>query len=61
MTQSYVWQWWQAEEAKRKEMIETYMALLTKSLKVKNTEPKKSKLILGLGHPRTGTGRTGTA
>lgn len=59
MTKSYVWQWWQAEEAKRKEMIETYMSLLTKSLKIKNAEPeKKSKLILGVGHPRTGTGYT---
>jgi len=58
MTQSYVWQWYQAEEEKRKEMVETYLGLLTKSLNVKKEEPKKSKLILGLGHPRTGTGYT---
>lgn len=69
MTKSYVWQWWQAEEAKRKEMIETYMSLLTKSLKPKiivngGENPaqvsivKDSKLILGVGHPRTGTGYT---
>jgi hypothetical protein len=71
MTQSYVWQWYQAEEEKRKQMIETYMNLLTKSLKpkvivngketdasVEVTNTLGTKLILGVGHPRTGTGYT---
>lgn len=67
MTNSYVWQWYQAEEDLRKKMIDDYLSLLTKSLKVKfddgiiktiNINNKGSKLILGLGHPRTGTGYT---
>jgi hypothetical protein len=58
MTSGYVWQWYQAEEAKRKEMVETYMALLSKSIRSKQKVQKEQKLILGLGHPRTGTGYT---
>ena len=58
MTQSYVWQWYQAEEEKRKEMIETYISLLAKSLGMPKPVKKDTKLILGVGHPRTGTGYT---
>lgn len=60
ITRSYVWEWYQAEERKRKEMLDTYISLLTKSIRSKSSEKKdkESKLILGVGHPRTGTGYT---
>ena len=60
MTQSYVWQWYYAEEAKRKEMVDMYLNMLTqaKQAKIAAAVQKEAKLILGLGHPRTGTGYT---
>lgn len=60
MTQSYVWQWYYAEEAKRKEMVDMYLNMLTraKQTALAPVVQKESKLILGLGHPRTGTGYT---
>jgi hypothetical protein len=57
MTQSYVWQWYYAEEAKRKEMVDMYLNMLTRATQttLAPVVQKESKLILGLGHPRTGT------
>ena len=59
MTSSYVWQWYQAEEDLRKKMLDDYLVMLKRSLgMVKGPSKKGSKLILGVGHPRTGTGYT---
>ena len=59
MTSSYVWQWYQAEEDLRKKMLDDYLVMLKRSLGMADGPTKKgSKLILGVGHPRTGTGYT---
>ena len=58
------WQWYYSEEEAREKLINNYLSILQKSkevgpVKIKKTESKKgAKLILGVGHPRTGTGYT---
>lgn len=57
-TTSVPWTWYHSEDDLRKKIVENYLNLLSKKeLVIKNTE-KESKLILGVGHPRTGTGYT---
>jgi len=59
-TTSVPWKWYHSEDDLREKIVENYLNLLNKSKKelvIKNIE-KESKLILGVGHPRTGTGYT---
>lgn len=54
---SVAWQWYHAEEDSKDKMLNQYITHLEKIL----MGPKKiKKKILGLGHPRTGTGYTHT-
>jgi hypothetical protein len=61
---SIAWQWYHSEEEAREKLINNYLSILQKSkevgpVEIKKTESKKgAKLILGVGHPRTGTGYT---
>lgn len=63
-TGSIAWQWYHSEEEVREKLIDKYLKALKKSkevgpVEIKKTESKKgAKLILGVGHPRTGTGYT---
>ena len=63
-TASIAWQWYHSEEEAREKLINNYLSILQKSkevgpVEIKKTESKKgAKLILGVGHPRTGTGYT---
>ena len=63
-TNSVAWQWYHSEEEAREKLINNYLSILQKSkevgpVEIKKAESKKgSKLILGVGHPRTGTGYT---
>jgi len=63
-TNSVAWQWYHSEEEAREKLINNYLSILQKSKEVGPVEIKKakskkgSKLILGVGHPRTGTGYT---
>ena len=63
-TNSAAWQWYHSEEEAREKLINNYLSILQKSKEVGPVEIKKakskkgSKLILGVGHPRTGTGYT---
>jgi len=54
------WKWYHSDEETKQLIVEQYLNLLQKKKKEfleKNAE-KKSKLVLGVGHPRTGTGYT---
>lgn len=63
-TGSVAWQWYHSKEDVREKLIDNYLSILQKSkevgpVEIKKAESKKgSKLILGVGHPRTGTGYT---
>jgi len=63
-TASIAWQWYHSEEEAREKLINNYLSILQQSkedgpVEIKKAESKKgSKLILGVGHPRTGTGYT---
>ena len=59
-TSGIAWQFYHAEEGMRVTIVENYLSILNKSLvkKVEEKKEKASKLILGVGHPRTGTGYT---
>ena len=58
LTNSFAWQWYHSEEELRSKMIDDYLNTL-KRIKQKNaTKKEKSKKILVVGHPRTGTGYT---
>jgi hypothetical protein len=63
-TSGIAWQWYHSEEEAREKLINNYLSILKKSKEVGPVEIKKakskkgSKLILGVGHPRTGTGYT---
>lgn len=52
---SIAWQWYHAEEEKKDLMLDQYIKHMETILLKKN---KIKKNILGLGHPRTGTGYT---
>ena len=56
LTNSFAWQWYHAQDEMQKKMVEDYLNTL-KSIKEKNSQ-KKTKKILVVGHPRTGTGYT---
>ena len=55
-TSSMAWQWYHALKEEQDKIIESYLSIIQKR-KV-TAIPKESKLILGIGHPRTGTGYT---
>ena len=63
-TAGIAWQFYHAVEEEKEKIIERYLAMLALSKKKKLEEgvdfvnKKGSKLILGVGHPRTGTGYT---
>jgi len=63
-TTGIAWQFYHAAEEEKEKIIENYLAMLALSKKKKLEEgvdfvnKKGSKLILGVGHPRTGTGYT---
>lgn len=59
-TSGIAWQFYHAEEDMRVTIVENYLSLLNQSLarKAEEKKEKASKLILGVGHPRTGTGYT---
>ena len=63
-TTGIAWQFYHAVEEEKEKIIERYLAMLALSKKKKLEEgvdfvnKKGSKLILGVGHPRTGTGYT---
>jgi hypothetical protein len=50
MTNSIAWKWFHSDEKKRKQIVEDYVKKL---FKVKGK--KKQTMILGVGHPNTGT------
>lgn len=57
-TSSPAWQFYYADEEAKAEIIKTYINNLV-AIKAFNANKKaQEKLILGLGHPRTGTGYT---
>ena len=63
-TSGIAWQFYHAAEEEKEKIVERYLAMLTLSKKKKLEDGvdfvngKGSKLILGVGHPRTGTGYT---
>lgn len=61
-TNSTAWEWYHSEEDQREAIINNYISILQSSkkdaeIRVKNSTIKDA-LILGVGHPRTGTGYT---
>jgi len=59
-TTGIAWQFYHAAEEEKEKIVERYLDILSQSKKKKTEELKnsKTKLILGVGHPRTGTGYT---
>lgn len=52
---SISWTWYHAEESQREVILQQYVKHLEKMIHGRNTPPVK---IMGVGHPRTGTGFT---
>lgn len=61
-TSSIAWEWYYSEEEEKEAIVKNYLAIIKKSkeesVQTKKESKKESKLILGVGHPRTGTGYT---
>ena len=57
-TNSTAWQFYHADEEAKAEIIKTYINNLVAIKAFKANKKAQEKLILGLGHPRTGTGYT---
>lgn len=58
-TSSVHWQYYHAEREERERIVNNYLNLLNQIKESKNKRVnRESKLILGIGHPRTGTGYT---
>lgn len=57
-TASPAWQFYHADEEGKAEIIKTYLNNLMMVKELKAKKRAKTKKILGLGHPRTGTGYT---
>lgn len=57
-TSSAAWQFYHADVDAKAEIIKTYIKNLVAIKAFKAKKKAKQKLILGLGHPRTGTGYT---
>lgn len=61
-TNSMAWKWYYSEEEEKEAIVNNYLAIIKKSkeksVQTKKESKKESKLILGVGHPRTGTGYT---
>ena len=59
-TSGIAWQFYHAAEEEKEKIVERYLNLLNQSItrKAEEKKEKASKLILGVGHPRTGTGYT---
>jgi hypothetical protein len=58
VTTSPAWQFYHADEEDKAEIIKTYINNLIMIKELKAKKKAKTKKILGLGHPRTGTGYT---
>jgi len=57
-TSSVVWQFYHADEEEKAKILQNYLKNLAMIKELKAKKAAKKKLILGLGHPRTGTGYT---
>ena len=57
-TSSLAWQFYHADEEEKAKILQNYLKNLTMIKELKAKKAAKQKLILGLGHPRTGTGYT---
>lgn len=57
-TSSVAWQFYHADEEEKAKILQNYLKNLTMIKELKAKKAAKKKLILGLGHPRTGTGYT---
>ena len=57
-TSSLAWQFYHADEEEKAKILQNYLKNLTMIKELKVKKAAKQKLILGLGHPRTGTGYT---
>jgi len=59
-TSGIAWQFYHAVEEEKEKIVENYLAIISRSKKkaAEKSVNKRSKLILGVGHPRTGTGYT---
>lgn len=55
-TGSIAWQWYHSDGEAKDKLVEMYLNILQKNKAM--AQKKETKLILGLGHPRTGTGYT---
>jgi len=58
VTTSPAWKFYHADEEDKAEIIKTYINNLIMIKELKAKKKAKTKKILGLGHPRTGTGYT---
>jgi hypothetical protein len=56
-TSGIAWQFYHAAEEEKEKIVENYLKILKRE-KEKYFNKPKSNLILGIGHPRTGTGYT---
>jgi len=57
-TSSLAWQFYHAVEEDKAKILQNYLKNLTMIKELRAKKAAKQKLILGLGHPRTGTGYT---
>ena len=57
-TSSLAWQFYHADEEEKAKILQNYLKNLTMIKELRAKKAAKQKLILGLGHPRTGTGYT---
>jgi hypothetical protein len=58
VTSSIPWQWYHAVEEEKIKLVETYLQLLGRLKAPRVQRMQGERLILGVGHPRTGTGYT---
>lgn len=57
-TSGVTWQYYHAGEDQKSNILNNYLAMLVAKNNASRNPKKESKLILGVGHPRTGTGYT---
>ena len=57
-TSGITWQFYHADEDQKSNILNNYLASIVAKNRASRAPKKESKLILGVGHPRTGTGYT---
>ena len=57
-TSGITWQFYHADVDQKSNILNNYLAMLVAKNNASRKPKKESKLILGVGHPRTGTGYT---